>query len=86
MNAQIIPNQRTAPPTKWKKGDPYPTKANRHIRGAPDPTPVKVTITDLDIKFGTMVLLLVKMAFAAIPAFMIIAIIIGTLTRIIAAG
>lgn len=36
--------------------------------GKPQLTPIKVTVTDLDIGFGSMVGLLIKFALAAIPA------------------
>ena len=39
------------------------------------PPPAKVVVTDLDISFGQMVILLVKLALAAIPALSILAVI-----------
>lgn len=41
----------------------------------PPPPPAKVVVTDLDISFGQMVILLVKLALAAIPALFVLGVI-----------
>ncbi len=51
-------------------GQPAPA-----ARPSKPPPPVKVVVTDLDISFGQMVILLVKLALAAIPALSILAVI-----------
>jgi len=51
-------------------GQPAPA-----ARPSKPPPPVKVVVTDLDISFGQMVILLVKLALAAIPALSVLAVI-----------
>lgn len=51
-------------------GQPAPA-----ARPSKPPPPVKVVVTDLGISFGQMVILLVKLALAAIPALSILAVI-----------
>lgn len=48
------------------------------------PAPQPVTVTDIDIKFWSLVQLLVKLAFAGIPAILIVAIIMWGFSLIIA--
>ena len=51
---------------KWNKGDPYPTKANRHLRDYAEPAPnMKVVITDIDVPFLSITGLIFKTFFAA---------------------
>jgi len=40
-----------------------------------DPKPVRVTVVDIDVSFGQMIWLLVKLALAAIPALFILGVI-----------
>jgi hypothetical protein len=43
----------------------------------PDTRAVRVVVTDLDISFGNLIGLMLKVAFAAIPAALILAVVVG---------
>ncbi len=47
--------------------------------------PARVVITDIDISFGSLVLLMIKVAFAAIPASIILSIIVFVVAFIFSA-
>lgn len=50
----------------------------------PLPKTAKVIVTNVDISFGNMVGLLVKLAFAAIPALLIVGLVIAVIVAILA--
>jgi len=52
-------------------------------RGSPDPRDRGVTITDIDIPFWRIVAILIKWVLAAIPAYIVIAIIIGAIVLVV---
>ncbi len=56
-------------------GQPRERAASAGCPAQQTPPPAKVVVTDLDISFGQMVILLVKLALAAIPALSILAVI-----------
>ena len=57
---------------------------NGVVMNSPLPTTQSVTVTDIDIKSWSLVQLLVKLAFAGIPAMLIVTIIVWGLSLIIA--
>lgn len=48
----------------------------------PPPPPARVVVTDIDMKFGTMIIFMIKWAIAAIPATIILGLIGGVLMTI----
>jgi hypothetical protein len=52
----------------------------------PPPTPHRIAVVDIDIPFWRMVAIIIKWAFASIPAVIIISIIFGILGAVLGGG